>query len=191
MVDATKHFKSFVRLWGKINLGLGEGPSVIVGGAPPYTSYPVPAFHQGKVRIVYMVGPYLYKFGHPNKAQIWPPNKIVWFDPVSGKPVDEEAVTPDYFGQTDSADKPLQINGFIPSGMTVEMFDSLKDRLFVLYDALFEAWVANPSTSGHDKLRDKAREALEIFNQISEKSLRPYYEALGRDWFGWLRALAQ
>jgi len=185
MTNTENHFRSFPKYFRAVTFSGRTIPRQV------HESYPTPVFHQGRVKIAYMICPYLYTFGHPNKIQIWPPDKVAWLDPVSGKLVDEEPVTPDYFGRADSADKPLQINGFIPSGMTVEMYDSLEDRLFVLYDVLFEAWVANPSTSGHDKLRDKAREALEIFNQTSEKSLRPYYEVLGRDWFGWLRALAQ
>jgi hypothetical protein len=115
---------------------------------------------------------------------------VEWFDPVSGLRTAKAAVSPADFGQTDSVDKKMERDIALPSNMA-DRLDDLRERLFELYDILFEAWANKYSTTSHDKLQSAAREFLKIFDQISEKPLRPYYNALGREWFGWLRELAQ
>ena len=67
----------------------------------------------------------------------------------------------------------------------------MEKRLYVLYDILYKTWAVNPSVSNDEKLKSEAREFLNIFDQISEQPLRLYYNALGRDWFEWLRKLAE
>jgi len=181
MTDTAKHFKSFVNYWSRINFWDGAIPK------KESTSYPVPVLRKGQVQIAYIVCPYIY---NQKGSWIWPPNKVAWFDPVSGDLLDEYSVAPDYFNQDDPVDKKFKKNLSIPSDR-VDAFDNLRKRLFELYDVLFAAWAANHSSAGQGQLQNQARDFLRIFYQISKEPLKPYYEALGRDWFGWLRALAQ
>lgn len=65
------------------------------------------------------------------------------------------------------------------------------NRLSALYDILFEIWATNTSTRGFSALPDAAREFLKTFGALSEPPLLEYYEALGREFFEWVRALAK
>jgi len=161
--------------------GKGIIPTMIL------TSYPVPMLRKGQIQIAYMVCPYMF---NQKGSWIWPPNKVAWLEPVSGDLIDEYSVAPDYFSQTDPIDKQFKKNLSIPSDR-VDEFDDLKKHLYELYDVLFAAWATNPSSAGQGRLQNQARDFLRIFDQLAEEPLKPYYEALGRDWFGWLRALAQ
>jgi hypothetical protein len=181
MVNTEKYFKSFPEYWSKVTFWNGSLPGKTL------TSYPVPVLRQGQVQIAYMVCP--YTFG-PKGSWIWPPNKVFWCDPVSGKSVAEISVLPDYFDQKDAPNKQMKENISLTPGMTRDIFDNLKRYLFELYEILFEAWENKYSTTNNGKLQSSARDFLKIFDQVSEKPLRPYYNALGSDWFEWLRKLA-
>jgi hypothetical protein len=187
MANTEKHFQSFVEVWGGAQLDLGNGPVRIVGGVQPHTSYPVPVRREGKVQIAYMVCSYIFS---SKGSWIWPPDKVEWFDPVSGDYTAKAAVSPADFGQSDPPGEQMKGSLSIPSNMG-DTVDSLRKRLFQLYDILFPVWATGSTTMNHVQLQINAREFLKIFDQISEPPLRPYYAALGRDWFGWLRELAK
>jgi hypothetical protein len=187
MANTVISSPSFANYWGKLKLGLGDGPELKEGGAPPYTSYPIPVRRQGQVRIAYMTGRSSTNF-QLHRTLMWPPNTVVWIDPISLMSSGETAVTPEDFGQSDPPDKPFK-GGF--SKMDFDTFSNLQDSLFKLYDVLFTPWSANLVRTDHGKLQGPARQFLKIFDQISQPPLRPYYNTLGRDWFGWLRELAQ
>jgi len=183
MVNAEKHFKHFSEL-GKSAAGFTEP---LIGGGP-HISFPVPAHRQGQPQVAFMI---FFRMVMPGPPQMLPPSKVGWLDPVTGKRIALTKVSPADFGQTDSADEMMKI---IPDKYPNIKYDEsviLRDRLFELYDILFAAWAANPSPAGQGRLQNQARDFLRIFDQLAEEPLKPYYEALGRDWFGWLRALAQ
>lgn len=190
MVTIVNNFKSFPRYWGKLSFArtsyVNGVPEVVAGGTTT-GSYPIPVYYKKQIQISYMVCRYRFS---AQGAWIWPPDMVEWFDPVSGLRTAKAAVSPADFGQTDSVDKKMERDIALPSNMA-DRLDDLRERLFELYDILFEAWANKYSTTSHDKLQSAAREFLKIFDQISEKPLRPYYNALGREWFGWLRELAQ
>jgi len=181
MTDTEKRFWSFKKYFGKLHFGDGTVPGSM------FTSSPVPVRRQGRVQIAYMICPYTF---NQKGSWIWPPNEVVRFDPVSGKLTDKNTVTPDDFDQADPIDKKFKKSLSMPSDK-VDEFNNLREHLFELYDVLFAAWAANPSPAGQGRLQNQARDFLRIFDQLAEEPLKPYYEALGRDWFGWLRALAQ
>jgi hypothetical protein len=185
MANTVKNFISFKQLqnWGR---GTAQGGPIAAGGGPT-VSLPVPVRRKGQPQVAFMVCRYSFS---AKGAWMWPPYKIIWFDPVNGDYITEADVLPADFGQTDSVDKRMERDIALPSNMA-DRLDDLRERLFELYDILFEAWANKYSTTSHDKLQSAAREFLRIFDQISEKPLRPYYNALGRDWFEWLRELAR
>ncbi|MCL2723282.1 MAG: hypothetical protein FWD69_02500 [Polyangiaceae bacterium] len=182
----TKRFKSVVELTQLALRGvIGSSP---VAGGGPRDSLPVPVRRQGQPLIAFMF--YFYAFT-PDIAWVSPPGEVAWLDPVSGKLIAKTTVTPAYFGQTRSPDAgPMEWKFSMPSGMTVDSFDKLRNRLPVLYDVLFEAWATSPSIRS-SALHDAAREFLKAFDVVSEPPLLPYYNALGREYFEWVRALAR
>jgi len=179
MVDTKKRFKSFAEL-----MGLGSGQIEFPDGGPRQ-SLPVPVRRQNQAVVAFM---FCYWMIKPGPLRIWPPNKVAWFDPVSGDLITSAEVSPTDFGQTHSADDPMQEED--EDTLSVESFMEMRDRLFALYDILFEAWATAPSTRT-TVLQGAAGEFLKIFDQISESPLRPYYNALGREYFEWTRKLAK
>jgi hypothetical protein len=182
--NSGKRFKSFTEL--SILAARANGDPIAGGG--PRQSLPVPVRRQGHLEIAFMFCFYMFR---PDGARIWPPSTVAWIDPVSGKLIASTTVSPADFGQTHPADKPLDGNVNFPSGMTTESFLDLEKRLYALYDVLLEARAAKPSTSGHGTVPKEARDFIQAFDQIIDLPLRPYYDALGHDYFEWARALAR
>ena len=183
MVDTEKHFKKFSEL-----MESADGFTELLAGAGPIISYPVPALRQGQSQVAFMI---YFRVVRPGPPQMWPPDKVGWLDPVTGKRIALTQVSPADFGQTDPADEMMKIIQDKYPNIKYDESEILRDRLLELYDILFTAWAANPSPAGQGRLQNQARDFLRIFDQLAEEPLKPYYEALGRDWFVWLRALAQ
>jgi len=183
IVDSTKKrfksFSEFMKLLGKQDPPRDGGER---------RSLPVPARRENQLLIAFMSCPALIR---PGPVQMWPPSTVAWLDPVNGKLIIKTQVSPADFGQTHSTNEPMKWGENKLSGVSIESFMALRNRLYALYDTLFEIWATDPSTRNRSPLQGVAREFLHIFDQISEPPLRPYYDALGRDYFGWVRALAQ
>jgi len=149
---------------------------------------PVPAREDRPLRIAFMYCP---SQALPGVNRLAPPNQVVWLDPKSGALIAVRLVTPQSFGRQDPPREPLG-EFRLPPGMTADHYLALRERLFQLYDLLFPAW-AQLSPQPQDKalLQASAREFLQIFGQISEPPLIPYYYSLGLAYFDWVRALAK
>jgi hypothetical protein len=150
-------------------------------------SLPVPVRHDGKVQVAFMYAPTLAR---PTGSRMAPPHAIAWLDPASGALASVASVSPGDFGQQHD---PNEFMGEfkLPPGLTGDQYLALCQRLFQLYDALFAAWAPNPSVPGPAVLQGSAREFLQIFGQVGEPPLLPYYHALGTEYFQWVRTLAR
>ncbi|MCA0244622.1 MAG: hypothetical protein LCI02_27765 [Proteobacteria bacterium] len=148
---------------------------------------PVPAREDRPLRIAFMYCP---SQALPGVNRLAPPSQVVWLDPKSGALIAVRAVTPQSFGRQDP---PREVLGEfrLPPGMTADQYLALRERLFQLYDLLFPVWVQPSSQQDKVLLQASAREFLQIFGQISEPPLIPYYHSLGRVYFDWVRALAR
>lgn len=179
-----KRFKSVVELEQ-----LAAKEIQFLEGGGPRQSLPVPVRRQRQSLIAFMV--YFYAFSY-DMSWVSPPGSVIWLDPISGKLIAKTTVTPADFGQPTprSFDESMkEWKSSMPPGMTAESFDKLNDRLFVLYDMLFEVWATKPSTRS-SALHATAREFVKAFDAVSEPPLLPYYNALGHEYFEWVRALA-
>jgi len=185
MVNTEKHFKKFSEL---VESAAGFITELLAGAGPRTSLLPVPALHQGQPQVAYMI---CFGVVRPGPPQIWPPKKVGWLDPVTGKRIALTKVSPADFGQTDPADEMLEVKPYKYPNINSDTYVILAERLLELYDVLFAAWAASPSPADQGRLQNQARDFLRIFDQLAEEPLKPYYESLGRDWFGWLRALAQ
>jgi hypothetical protein len=150
-------------------------------------SLPVPAQHDGQLRVAFMYAPTLAR---PTGSRMAPPHAVAWLDPASGALAGVVPVSPGDFGQQHD---PNEFMGEfkLPPGLTGDQYQHLCQRLFQLYDALFAAWAPDPSAPGPAVLQGSAREFLQVFGQVSEPPLLPYYHALGTEYFHWVRALAR
>jgi hypothetical protein len=150
-------------------------------------SLPVPAWHDGRIQVALMYSP---SRARPTGAQMAPPDTVVWLDPTSGGLVAVSAMTLAHFGLDHDPSAP--IGEFrLPEGWTADRYLNLRNRLFQLYDLLFAAWAAGRAGRGTRSLHGAAREFLQVFGQVSEPPLLPYYHALGNEYFQWVRAPAR
>jgi hypothetical protein len=70
----------------------------------------------------------------------------------------------------------------MPEGMTLEQHQSLEKRMLELYDLLLAAYADGQKSVD----RAAAEEFNQLFWQISEPPLLPYYRAAGRSFFEWV-----
>jgi hypothetical protein len=150
-------------------------------------SLPVPARRGGRLQVAFMYNPTLTR---PGRSWMAPPDAVAWLDPVSGALAAVTAVTPADFGQQHPPGEMLG-EFQLPQGLTADQYLDLRQRLFPLYDLLLSAWSGNLPASAPALLQGAAREFLQIFGQVSEPPLLPYYHALGTEYFQWVRALAR
>jgi hypothetical protein len=148
---------------------------------------PVPGRAQRPLRIAFMYCP---SQALPGVNRLAPPNQVVWLDPRNGALMAVSAVTPQSFGQQHPPREPLG-EFRLPEGMTADNYLALRERLFQLYDLLHPVWVEGLPKGDRAPWQANAREFLQIFGQISEPPLIPYYYSLGKAYFDWLRALAR
>lgn len=148
---------------------------------------PVPARDDRPVRIAFMYCP---SQALPGLNRLAPPNQMVWLDPTTGDLLALKPVTPQSFGQQHPPREPLG-EFRLPPGMTADQYLALRERLFQLYDLLFPPWAQNLPPQEPAHLQGAAREFLQIFGQISEPPLIPYYYTLGVAYFDWVRTLAR
>ena len=125
----------------------------------------------------------------PGVNRLAPPHFMAWLNPTTGTLVTLKRVTPQDFGQSHGADD--LIGEFrLPEGMTANQYLAERERLFGLYANLVPAWMAD-TKPGNSSLRMQAQEFLRSFAKISEPPLIPYYYAIGREFFEWVRTAAK
>jgi hypothetical protein len=148
---------------------------------------PIPARDGRPLRIAFMYCP---SQALPGVNRLAPPDQVVWLDPHSGALIAVRAVTPQSFGRQDP---PREVLGEfrLPPGMTADNYLALRERLFELYDRLFPLWTRSTTPPQDEVLQATAREFLQIFGQISEPPLIPYYYSLGVAFFDWVRTASR
>lgn len=184
MLKTAKRFKTVEEL-----KQLATKEIVLLEGGGPRLSLPIPVRRLNQPLIAFMV----YRSGfRPGLVRISPPHEVIWLDPASGKLIAKTSVSPADFAQTLSAGEgSMELKRNLPPNMAIESFRELRVRLPALYDALFELWATNPSIRSSTLLQDAAREFLKSFDLVSEPPLLPYYNALGCEYFEWVRELAK
>lgn len=148
---------------------------------------PVPARSDRPVSIAFMFCP---SQALPGVNRLAPPNAMVWLDPRNGELLAIKPVTPQSFGQTHNPREPLG-EFRLAEGMTGDQYLALRERLFQLYELLYPAWAKDAAPQAHATLQAAAREFLQVFGQVSEPPLIPYYYTLGVAYFDWVRAVAK
>lgn len=125
----------------------------------------------------------------PGVVRMAPPHYLARLDPASGALISLVPVTPATFHLAHPAREELGKYS-LPEGMSIDQYFALRDRLFWLYDQLTPAFAQDPQSQRID-LKPLAAEFLRGFEMLSEPPVRPYYDALGADYFRWLRAIAR
>lgn len=149
-------------------------------------SLPVPMRAENAWRAAFLYAPAQIL---PGVNRLAAPNFVAYLDPIGGSLLELVPVTPKDFGLTDKAGE--LIGEFrLPQGMNANEYLLERERLFGLYANLVRPWL-DGAKPGPSDLRLRAQEFLRSFAVVSEPPLIPYYHALGRDYFDWVRKIAK
>jgi len=129
-------------------------------------------------------------------SRIRPREGCVLFSPTyrilanlaTGRFVELDEVSSSDFGQPEPKGGRLGPINLAP-GMTSENYLAKQERLYDLYDRLLPALSVNPR-QGPEALRKDAKEFIEVFRQLAEPPLLPYYRSAGKPFFDWLETAA-
>jgi hypothetical protein len=148
-----------------------------------YVSWPVPVLQKGKLKVAALLGRGEIVESRQG-LQLWPPSHVAYVDCRSSRLELLRAVTPSDFGRIDDPLEPLG-----PSRTPVER----QSPEFVNATALFlQAFDAALPHFGDQARRlspaatEAARELADLFGQVAEPPLLPYYAALSPAFFEWL-----
>lgn len=113
-----------------------------------------------------------------DRELVYPPWQLITVDPESGDVVSRAPCTPVTFGI--EADPQGAVEGF---GLTVgsQDFFASEDRLLAIAPRVWEAFARGAAPD--DETRALVAEHDALFDRIAKKPLRPYYEAIGADYF--------
>lgn len=147
-------------------------------------SLPIPVRLDGPVRVAFFYAP---AQPLPNVTRLAAPTRVVWLD-QAGTVVRVESVTPQTYGQ---AVQPGELLGEyrLPSDMAAGQYLSQRERLFGLYDQLVPAGAGQTNLTP-SATQVAAREFVALFTELAEPPLLPYYDALGGDFFTWVKDAA-
>jgi hypothetical protein len=120
---------------------------------------------------------------------MFPPRFLLWLDPRTGRMLELKRLTPADFGRADTRDQMLGVL-LLPEGMTGEQYLEQKAALFALYDVLLPEF-AHPQQPSSNATRSAARKFEALFHLLREPPVDAYYEAVGHDFFHWVRDAAR
>ena len=148
-------------------------------------SYPVPV-HSGNV--IMMAFMYFFKRGMPPAPpELSPPRFLVLANPLTGEILEIKQVKPIDFGINWPEEKSVGVYD-LPPEKTLELFLQKQKQLFTLYDKILPLY-ENSGKAIDSEGKKTLAEFYELFNELVEKPLLPYYKALNPDFFPWIEGL--
>ena len=148
-----------------------------------YQAYPIPVRYASGVNLVFLWG---ISRAVPGEGRHYiSPHWMVAFESSTGEVVIARRVLPSYFGLTVT---PGQFIGtrYWKNESAISNRRELEDRLYRLYDELIPYFTKNEQVDVPPAIRNAALEFREIFRRLSQQFLRPYYCAVGRDFYTWV-----
>lgn len=153
-----------------------------------HQSYPLPVRTAKGLRIVFIYCPSVLR---PAEG-LWliAPTHLVNLDARSGELVTMESITPAYFGINDKEGKVLGRYNMLPEKRTPEEFFDMRGRLYRDFDGLIEPF-SRGKTTVPKEIQAMATEFKNLFSKVSEEPLLIYYEAIGKEFFEWLKIVSR
>ena len=148
-------------------------------------SYPVPVQSEKGISVAFMY--YMKKVAPPADPILSSPRFLMLVNPSDGEILQIKRVKPSNFGIDWPEEKPVGIYKLAPE-ITVEIFFKKRKQLFALYDKILPLY-ENSNTAINSEERKTLAEFYELFNELVEKPLLPYYKALNPDFFPWIEGL--
>jgi len=147
-------------------------------------SYPIPVPHPNGLRLVFLF--YKARIVKSGEGlQVKPPTYMADLHADSGEFEQIKAIVPREFGQTHDEDEFIGTYLTLPERRLPE-FLTKEVRLFQSYDKLLAPFTEN-RTSLPMELKKFATEFKQLFPQVAEQPLRPYYQVVGKVFFDWLK----
>lgn len=143
-------------------------------------SLPTPTEVAGHAGVIVL---YFVKFGLPPASpKIYPPTGIAIIDLDDEKIIEFRPLRPEELGRNVSPDESLGEYS-LPKGTSAKNVQNRKTELYCHCDAIAEDFA-------HRKIDKNTVEAgkkyMEIFQEIGERPLEPYYRAFNPSFFHWL-----
>jgi len=164
-------------------LFVAAGPPAAALPTATHRCYPIPLLRSGGYAIAFMYCP--CSVTPEEGLWLYPPDHMAELDAYSGQLLQMRAIVPADFDRTDAPDALLGQCDLLPNGRTGEQYRELRRRLLEAYNLLLPAYATGISRLAN--VRQPARDFLELFPQVSEQPLEPYYQDLGRDFFTWVK----
>ncbi len=179
LAEDAKAFKKF-----KLLMGRAKEHTVRTLPNETFQSYPIPVIGPTGMQVGFFWGTSRAVPGQGRHYVV--PSWIAALDPLTGAVVDARRVLAVEFNQAAAGD----FIGIHKQTMSVEQHQSLESRLYELYDLLSPVFAAR-NTVDTPELRDAAAEFQQVFGQLTDDFLHPYYRAMGREFFDWLDSAAE
>ncbi|MFT3867628.1 MAG: hypothetical protein QM715_03915 [Nibricoccus sp.] len=141
---------------------------------------PIPVLKNKEVVLAIV---YYGSMDRPGSSTLSHPRWLQTIEYPSGKMIDLRPTNPEDFGLHAWRDPIGQLT--MPAGMTANEFSLNKRKLLETMAKLLPAFRAWNNRTAAD--RQNVKRFKELFEKISEPPLKPYYEAIGYNWFQWLK----
>jgi hypothetical protein len=151
-------------------------------------SLPIPVRDVAGVAVAFFFCPSLVTPKEGGGVKMAPPHFLLLLDPTNGQIRELTPVTPASFGRNDAPDSLLGMFR-LPDGMTAAQYLQQRGALFALYDQLLPRFAQQQPPSSAD-LRPAARKFEALFRLLREPPVEAYYEAVGHEFFQWVRDAA-
>jgi hypothetical protein len=154
--------------------------------AGTHQSYPVPVYGTKGVELAFMYCRAMILKAREG-LQLWPPSYVATLAATTGRFDRLKAVRPGDFRQAHAIDSPIG-KYLAPAEREADTFLTKLARLYQAYDLLLPSFALRSGQLSGDT-REAVLEFRDLFQQIAEAPLLPYYVYLGREFFAWLDAV--
>lgn len=148
---------------------------------------PIPVRTAGRCLIAILAA--RESFGQDRKLRFVAPDYVIYLDPEDGHLIQMKAVEPSDFGQPHQPGEIIGGWGVNELPNTPDEITQMWKNLIAALDVLLPVYVEDRRIT--DEVRQAARTFLRLFDIVGEKAFRPYYRALGKDFFAWLDRIAR
>ncbi len=148
---------------------------------------PTPVGPSGKAHIGFLCYP--ETLSPKKKLEFLAPNYLILLSPDDGHLIQMKAIQPSDFGQPHQPDDVIGGWGVDRLSNTPEEITRMWNDLIAALDELLPVYVENRRVT--DNVRQAAKNYLYLFDIISEEAFRPYYRALGHDFYAWLERISK
>jgi hypothetical protein len=144
-------------------------------------SFPIPILKDKKIYLSFLYYQSTIRYKMP--TIVFSPTWMQTVDWETGGVFEWKKTASDEFGKDSKNGQIGELS--LPPNMTADQFREAEQDLYQVLEVLLPAFQAWNNRTDAD--RKNIKRFNELFDKISEPPLKPYYEAIGYNWFYWLR----